>query len=163
MIRDSVDAGRVVNTHGVRGEIKIEVWLDSPQMLAKIPRLFIGGTEIRMRSAHVHHKFLIASLEGIDDINAAMTLKGKTVSIARSDAELPKGAYFLQDLLGAAVRTEEGRQVGTLTDILERPASNVYVVTDAEGGEHLIPAVPAFILHCDPEAGEVTVRLIGGM
>ena len=163
MIRDRVDAGRVVNTHGVRGEVKIEVWLDSPQMLAKISRIFIDGAEKRILSARVQQRFLIASLEGVEDVNAAMTLKGKKVSIARDDAKLPQGSFFLQDLLGASVRTEDGSLVGTLTDILERPASNIYIVTDSKGEEHLIPAVPAFILHSDPVAGEVTVRLIGGM
>ena len=163
MIQDYIDAGRIVNTHGVRGEVKIEVWLDSPRMLASFPRLFIGGTERKLLSSRVHQHFLIAALEGIDDLNAAMTLKGRTVRIFRGDARLPEGSYFLQDLLGASVKNEDGRPVGTLTDILERPASNIYIVTDAGGKEHLIPAVPAFILSCDPAAGEITVRLIGGM
>jgi len=163
MIQDYIDAGRIVNTHGVRGEVKIEVWLDSPQMLASIPRLFIGDTERRILSSRVHQHFLIAALEGIGDLNAAMTLKGRTVRIFRGDVHLPPGGYFLQDLLGASVKTEDGAPVGTLTDILERPASNIYVVTDDAGNEHLIPAVPAFLLSCDPAAGEITVRLIGGM
>ena len=163
MIQDYIDAGRIVNTHGVRGEVKIEVWLDSPKMLQSFPRVFIGDTERKLLSSRVHQQFLIAALEGIDDLNAAMPLKGKTLRVARADARLSPGAYFLQDLLGAAVKNEDGSSVGTLTDILERPASNIYVVTDAGGGEHLIPAVPAFILRCDPEAGEITVRLIGGM
>ena len=163
MIQDYIDAGRIVNTHGVRGEVKIEVWLDSPRMLASFPRLFIGGCERKLLSSRVHQKFLIAALEGIEDLNAAMTLKGKTVRIFRADAALPPGSFFLQDLLGAAVRTEDGSPVGTLTDILERPASDIYVVTDAAGREHLIPAVPAFILDSDPVAGVITVRLIGGM
>ena len=163
MIQDYIDAGRIVNTHGVRGEVKIEVWLDSPKMLQSFPRVFIGDTKRKLLSSRVHQQFLIAALEGIDDLNAAMPLKGKTLRVARADARLSPGAYFLQDLLGAAVKNEDGSPVGTLTDILERPASNIYVVTDARGGEHLIPAVPAFILRCDPEAGEITVRLIGGM
>ena len=158
-----VEAGRIVNTHGVRGEVRIEVWLDSPEYLKTFPRFFLEGKEIKVRSSFVHKHFLIAKLEGIDDINDAMPLKGKTITVAREDAGLPDGAYFLQDLLGAAVRREDGTEVGTLTDILERPASEIYVVTDGEGREHLIPAVPAFVIAADADAGVVTVRLIEGM
>jgi 16S rRNA processing protein RimM len=92
-----------------------------------------------------------------------MPLKGKTVYIAREDAPLPPGGYFLQDLLDARVVLGDGSPVGVLTEILERPANNVYVVTDPEGKEILIPAVPAFILSADAEEGVVTVRLLEGM
>ena len=158
-----IEAGKIVNTHGVRGEVRIEVWLDSPAYLKRFPRVFVDGAERKIRSAFVHGRFLVAALEGVEDVNAAMPLKGKTVFIAREDARLPEGGYFLQDLIGASVADEAGRPVGVLTEILERPASNVYVVTDAEGEEHLIPAVPAFVLAADADAGLVTVRLIPGM
>lgn len=156
-----IEAGRITNTHGVNGEVKIEVWLDSPAFLNKFDRLFLEGQERKLLSARVHKGFLIAKLEGIGDVNAAMALKGKTVHILRSDAKLPKGAYFLQDIIGASVQDEQGREIGLLTEVLERPASNIYVVQGAE--EHLIPAVPEFILSTDPEAGVITVRLIEGM
>ena len=158
-----IDAGRIVNTHGVRGEVRMEVWLDSPDFLAGFPRIFVDGSEKKICSAFVHKQFLVVKLEGVDDMNAAMPLKGKTVKVAREDAALPEGAYFLQDLLGAGVVKEDGSPVGILTDILERPASDIYVVTDAEGREHLIPAVPAFVLSADADAGRITVRLIEGM
>lgn len=156
-----IEAGRITNTHGVNGEVKIEVWLDSPAFLKKFDRLFLEGQERKLLSARVHKGFLIAKLEGIGDVNAAMALKGKTVHILRSDAKLPKGAYFLQDIIGASVQDEQGWEIGLLTEVLERPASNIYVVQGAE--EHLIPAVPEFILSTDPEAGVITVRLIEGM
>lgn len=156
-----IEAGRITNTHGVNGEVKIEVWLDSPAFLKKFDRLFLEGQERKLLSARVHKGFLIAKLEGIGDVNAAMALKGKTVHILRSDAKLPKGAYFLQDIIGASVQDEQGREIGLLTEVLERPASNIYVVQGAE--EHLIPAVPEFILSTDPEAGVITVRLIEGI
>lgn len=158
-----IEAGRIVNTHGVRGEVRIEVWLDSPDYLAGFPRIFVDGIEKRIRSSFVHKQFLVAVLEGINDVNSAMPLKGKTVKVAREDARLPEGGYFLQDLLGAAVRTEDGKTVGTLTEILERPASNIYVVTDTSGTEHMIPAVPAFVIAANADAGQITVRMIEGM
>ena len=156
-----IEAGRIVNTHGVAGEVKIEVWLDSPQFLKSFRRCFIDKREVRLLSARVHKGFLIAKLENVEDVNAAMALKGKTVQILRADARLPKGAYFLQDIIGAKVQDEQGREIGVLTEVLERPASNIYVVQGEQ--EHLIPAVPEFILSTDPEAGVITVRLIEGM
>ena len=163
MKKPYIQAGRIVNTHGVRGEVRIEVWLDSPAYLKTFPRVFVDGEEKKILSAFIHKQFLVAQLEGIPDVNAAMPLKGKTVTVAREDARLPKGGYFLQDLIGAEVQSENGIRVGTLTEILEKPASEIYVVTDGGGEEHLIPAVPAFVLSADADEGVVTVRLIEGM
>ena len=156
-----IEAGRITNTHGVAGEVKIEVWLDSPQLLRRCGRVFLDGAEKRILSGKVQKNFLIAKLEGVEDVKAAMALKGRTVFIDRSDARLPAGSYFLQDILGARVVDEQGREIGRLTEVLERPAANVYVVQGET--EHLIPAVPAFILSTDPAAGVITVRLIEGM
>ena len=94
-------------------------------------------------------------------VNAAMALKGRTVFIDRADARLPKGAFFLQDIIGAAVVDESGSEIGKLVDVMETPASNVYVVKGER--EHLIPAVPEFILSTDADNGIITVHLIEGM
>lgn len=159
--KEFIEAGRIVNTHGVAGEVKIEVWLDSPAFMKKFKRLYLDGTERKLVSARVHKGFLIAKIEGVDDINAAMPLKGRVVCILREDARLPKGTFFLQDIIGAAVVDESGKEIGTLTDVMESPAGNIYIVNGEK--EHLIPAVPEFILSTDAEAGVITVRLIEGM
>ncbi len=156
-----IEAGRIVNTHGVAGEVKIEVWLDSPQFLKRCGRVYLDGAERKILAAKVQKNFLIAKLEGVEDLNAAMALKGRVAQIAREDALLPKGGYFIQDILGASVVDEQGNEIGRLTDVLERPASNIYVVQGET--EHLIPAVPEFILRTDAEQGVVTVHLIEGM
>ena len=157
-----IEAGRIVNTHGVRGEVKIEVWLDSPQFFKSFKRLYTaGGEELKVLSARVQKDFVIAKLAGVEDVNAAMALKNKVVSIRRTDAALPHGAFFLQDILGARVVDEDGNEIGVLEDVLETPASNVYVVRGKT--EHLIPAVPEFIKKTDADAGVVTVHLIEGM
>ena len=157
-----IEAGRIVNTHGVQGEVKIEVWLDSPQFFKSFKRLSLAdGTEKKILSARAHKGFVIAKLEGVEDVNAAMALKNRIVSVRREDAKLPKGAFFLQDILGARVVDEDGREIGVLEDVLETPASNVYVVKGEL--EHLIPAVPEFIKKTDADAGLITVHLIEGM
>ena len=156
-----IEAGRIVNTHGVAGEVKIEVWLDSPQFLKSFKRCFIDRREVKLLSARVHKGFLIVKLEGVEDVNAAMALKGRTVFIDRADARLPKGTFFLHDIIGASVVDESGNEIGKLVDVMETPASNVYVVKGEQ--EHLIPAVPEFILSTDADNGIITVHLIEGM
>ena len=156
-----IEAGRVVNTHGVRGEVKVEVWLDSPAFMRRFKTWTLDGRSYKVLSARPQKDFLLARLEGVADVNAAMALQGRTVRVDRAEAKLPEGSFFLQDILGARVQTETGEPVGILEDILETPANRVYVVKGET--EHLIPAVPEFILATDPEAGLITVRLIGGM
>ena len=156
-----IDAGKIVNTHGVRGEVRIEVWLDSPRLLKSCGRVFLSGEEKKILAAREHKGFLIAQLEGVADVSAAQALKNCVVQIARADAGLPRGAYFLQDIIGAAVVDESGAEVGRLAEVLELPGQRVYVVKGET--EHLIPAVPAFILNTDAERGVITVRLIEGM
>ena len=156
-----IDAGKIVNTHGVRVEVRIEVWLDSPAMLKRCGRVYLGGEEKKILSAREHKGFLIAQLEGVADVGAAQALKNRVVQIARADAKLPRGAYFLQDIIGACVVTESGAEVGRLAEVLELPGQRVYVVKGET--EHLIPAVPAFIRNTDAENGVITVRLIEGM
>lgn len=160
-MKEFVEAGQIVNTHGIAGEVKIQVWLDSPAFLKKFPRLYLDGQERRIRSARVHKEFLIAALEGVEDLNTAMTLKGKTVLVRREDARLRPGQFFVQDILGFTVRDEAGNTVGRLTEVMETPANTVYIVTGET--EHLIPAVPEFILAIDGEREEITVHLIEGM
>jgi len=156
-----LEAGKIVNTHGIKGEVKIEPWADSADFLKDFKQFYIDGTARRVESARPHNGFLIAKLAEVDDVNAAMVLKNKIVSIDRDDARLSRGTFFLQDLIGASVVDESGTELGKLTDILEMPAHNVYVVTGER--EILIPAVPQFVLKTDADAGVVTVRLIDGM
>ena len=156
-----IEAGEIVNTHGVRGEVKILPWTDSAEFLAAFRTLYIDGRPVKMRSARVHKQTVLASLEGVEDVNAAMRLKGRRVFIDRADAKLPEGGYFIQDIIGAEVVTEAGESIGKLAEVMDAPASMIYVVRGER--ERLIPAVPEFILKTDADAGIITVRLIEGM
>ncbi|MGI6028222.1 MAG: ribosome maturation factor RimM [Candidatus Heteroscillospira sp.] len=157
-----LETGRVVNTHGVRGEVKIQPWADSPEFLLDFARFYIDGAPVKVQHSRVHKGCVIAALEGVEDVNAAMRLKGKTVFINRDDAELSEDGYFIQDILGAQVVDEDGNTVGQLKEVLNLPGSDVYVV-QAPDREMLIPAVPAFILNTDVVAGVITVRMMEGL
>ena len=161
MKKQFLEAGQIVNTHGVRGEVRIQPWADEAAFLTRFRRFYMDGNPGKVRSCRVHKTLCIASLEGVDDVNAAMALKGKVIFIDRNDAHLPEGTVFIQDILGANVVDESGAELGVLEDVLSEPAASVLVVKGER--EILIPDVPAFVLNKDADAGIVTVRLIEGM
>lgn len=156
-----LEAGQIVNTHGIHGEVQVVPWADDAQFLRKFKTFYIDNKPVRVERSSVHKKRLIAKFEGINDINAAMVLKTKVIFIDRAEARLPKGSFFIQDILGARVVTEEGAVVGTLTDVLDMPQGQIYQVQGET--EHLIPAVPEFVQNVDVDGGIITVRLIEGM
>ena len=156
-----LEIGKIINTHGIKGEIKIEPWTDDAQFLGKFKRFYIDGKPYRLLSGRAHKNFLIAQIEGISDVNSAMTLKNKIISGDRNDVKLEKGKFFIQDIIGATVQDETGAELGKLTEVLDLPASRVYVVKGER--EILIPAVEQFIIKTDVEAGIITVHLIDGM
>lgn len=163
MKKQFLEAGKIVNTHGVRGEVKILTWADTPAFLQEVKKFYIDETAVKVQGARVHKQFLITKLEGIDNINDAMILKNKVVWIARDEIKLPEGDFFIQDILGLPVVEEDGTTLGSLKEILPNPSGDIYVVADEAGAERLIPDVPAFILEKNLEDGYIKVRLIEGL
>lgn len=157
-----LEAGRIVNTHGIQGEIKILPWCDSPEFLLDFDTLYLDEKPVKILSARIDKGNVFVTLDGVSDINAAMRLKGKVVFISREDVSLPAGRHFIADLIGLEVRdAADGRVLGTLTEVLTPPAQQVYVVRGE--AEYLIPVVDEFILETNVEGGYIRVRLIEGM
>ena len=156
-----ITAGQIVNTHGIHGEVRIVPWADSPDFLRGFGTLYVDGAPQKVTSARVHKGSVIAKLDGVDTVEKAMRLKGKTVQIRRADAKLPEGAFFLADIIGLDVVDEAGERLGTLKEVLSPSRQQVYVVAGER--EILIPAVPEFILETNIEGGYLKVRLIEGM
>ena len=156
-----LEAGRIINAHGVRGELKVEAWTDEPGVLAGLNTLYLEGRPQRVESGRVHKGFVLMKLEGIDTVEAAMALKGRILFADRDSIPIEEGAFFLQDAIGQPVVEEDGTQLGVLEDILDYPAGRVYVVKGKT--EHLIPEQGGFIRSFDPETGKLIVRLIEGM
>lgn len=156
-----LEAGKIINTFGVRGEVKLDPWCDSAEFLKPLKTLYIDGAQRAVASSRVHKGMLIVRFADVEDVNGAMLLKNKIVYFARSDVRLPKGRHFVADLLGAAVVDEQGTEIGKLTEVLDMPAGQVYVVQGET--EHTIPAVPEFILDIDADETTIRVHLIEGM
>ena len=159
---DFLEAGKIVNTHGVHGEVKLQPWADSPDFLASFDRLFIEGAPVKVLSARVHKGCVVAALDGVSDIESAIRLKNKTVFVARADVQLEKGRNFIVDLIGLrAVDAENGEDLGVVSEVLSLPSNNVYVIKGVR--EILVPAVPDFIEEINVGDGFILVRLIEGM
>ena len=156
-----LEAGKILNTFGVRGEVKLDPWCDSAEFLKPLKTLYIDGAPRAVASSRIHKGMLIVRFADVEDVNGAMLLKNKIVYFARSDVHLPKGRHFVADLLGAAVVDEQGAEIGKLTEVLDMPAGQVYVVQGET--EHTIPAVPEFILDIDADEKVIRVHLIEGM
>lgn len=158
-----LEAGQIVNTHGVRGEVKIVPWCDSPEFLCDFDTLYLDGKAIRVEQSRPHKGNVIAKLAGVNNVDAAMALKTKVLCIDREDVELPEGRHFIADLIGLEVRdAETGAVLGIIQDVLTPPANEVYVVK-GNGKEYMIPAVDEFLAETNVDAGYVRVHMIDGM
>ena len=158
-----ITAGTIVNTHGVRGEVKLLPRGVEPELLAGCGTLFLDGAPRAVAACRVHKGCLLVKLQGVDDMDAALALKGKTVSIRRSDVTLPEGSYFDQELVGLTARdAETGEELGKVEEVLSYPAHKIYAVRGGRD-EFLIPAVPAFIAGIDLGAGTLDVRMMEGL
>ena len=159
---DILECGKVLNTHGVRGEIKVDNYCDEG-FFTKIKDVAIGGAPYRIRAAREHKGFVLLTLEGVETVEQAMLLKNKPVTARRADLKLKKGQYLYQDLYGFAVYDQRSeRVIGVLREVLERPASMLYAL-DSDDGEILIPAVEPFHQGVDFDARRLLVRTIEGM
>jgi len=157
-----LESGKIVNTFGVRGEVKIQPWADTPDFLTGFEHLYIDGAPVKVLSAKVHKGCVIAALEGVVDIEGSIKLKNKTVSIAREDVQLEQGRHFIADLVGLrAIDSTTGGEIGTVTDVLTLPANNVYVVKGTK--DILIPAVPEFVREININEGYICFNLIEGL
>ena len=153
-----VKAGEIVTTHGVRGEVKVFCWLDDPEMLCEFDRCRISGKEYKMDQVRVQKTCNLVKFSGVDTMEAAQALRGKTVEVYRNDA--PEGMIFVAELIGMRV-IADGEQIGTISDVLDYPGNKVYVVSGEH--EYMIPAVRQFILSTDMENEVMQVKLIEGM
>lgn len=166
MLKRYLEAGKILRTHGVRGELVLEVWADSPEFLQKVPRLYFdqGKRDAGLISSRIHKGRLLVRLQGVNTVEEGDVLRGKILYLDRNDVKLQKGTWFLQDLIGLkAVDDSSGREYGTLREVLPTGANDVYRIVDSQGKEYLFPAVPHMIGKIDPEAGEIRLRPIPGI
>ncbi|MBQ9162331.1 MAG: 16S rRNA processing protein RimM [Clostridia bacterium] len=161
-----LECGKIINTHGIKGAVKIDPWTDTPKDFLDFKRVFLKSAdayrEVRVLHSSVFKQFIICELEGVCDMDAAETMKNKLLYAAREDFNLAEGQYFLADIEGVDVIDDrDGKRLGVLEEILPGAASAIYAVR-TDNGQVLVPAVPEFVKDVCP--GEfVRIRPIDGM
>lgn len=158
--------GKIRRPHGVHGDVVVEIDTDSPEDLTPKRVIFIGENHVKMIIARRRHHYegLLLGFEGVSSPEQAGRYRNQILSISVPETyELPKGRYYFHELIDLNVIDETGNDLGTLTEILETGANDVYVVKGSTGKELLLPAIPDVVLKVDLEAKFIQVRLLPGL
>lgn len=165
MKKQFLEAGKIVTTHGIRGEVKIMPYTDTPELLAEFDRLFIGKDkqELFIEHSRVFKNMVIAKIDGVDTPEDAEKLRNKVLFMHRDDLELDEDTYFIQDLIGVEVRdADSGFVYGKISDVMQTGANDVYVVTGGDR-EYLVPAIPDVVISTDIDEELMTIRPLDGL
>lgn len=164
MEKQILEIGKVVNTHGIRGEIKIQPWCDDPLMFNELEHIFIGDEKYKLARVRLHKSCLIVLIDGINDINDAEKLKNKTVTVNRSDlGELPEGTYYIADIIGLKVIDEKDSEIGVISDVISTGSNDVYQVSRENKKDVLIPVIEDVVNEVNIDGGYVSVTLMKGL
>ena len=166
MKKQYLDSGKIVGTHGIKGEVRIEPWCDSPEFLCAFKKLYLdekGQTFIEVKS-RPHKNITLAKIKGVDTIEAAEKLRGKIIYINRYDITLDEGVNFVQDLIGLEVKdAENGTVYGKITDVLRTGANDVYEITDSNNKKYLAPVIDEVVEEIDVDGGFVLIHPMKGI
>ncbi len=165
MKKEFLEAGKIVTTHGIRGEVKIMPYTDTPELLAEFDRLFMGRNkeEVTIVRSRVFKNMVIAKIEGVDTPEDAEKLRNKLLYMHRDDLELGEDTYFIQDLIGMEVRDADSDELyGVIDDVMQTGANDVYVVKSADK-ELLVPAIADVVISTDIDGNVMTIRPLDGL
>ena len=166
MKKQFLEIGKIVATQGIRGEVRVQYYCDSAEVLCDYDTLYLdkGKTEVTVERAYPHKNIVVMKLEGIDKIEQAQPLIGKILYLNRDDAELEEGLYFIQDIIGLTVKdADSGEVYGKITDVYQNGASDVYSIRKDDGRELMFPCIDEVVLKTDIDAGEMIIRPLPGL
>jgi len=166
MHKEFLECGKIVSTHGLRGELKVEPWSDSPDFLADFKTVYLGEEKktYAIQKARAQKNMLVLKLAGIDTLDDALAFRGKILYINREDAPLAEGEFFVQDLLGlSVVNADTGGEYGKLSDVFFTGANDVYELTAPDGEKKLFPAIKDVMIETDIEGGVMRIRPLKGL
>ena len=160
-----IETGKIVGTHGVRGELKLQSRADAPNILFDLDHLYIDGKIFKIISLRQQKNILLLKLEGINNLNKAELMRNKVVFAERSYFNLPEGTYFVKDLIGVEVFNADNEEIcyGKITDVMTTGANDVYELTDDSGIKRLVPAIKDVIISTDITTKKMTIRPLLGL
>ncbi len=165
MVKKFLEGGKIVGTHGVRGEMRVECWCDSPQFLAQFKTLYFdeGNEKVKVKS-RAHKNMVLMKIPSVDTIEQADLYRGKILYIKRSDIKLEKGVNFVQDLIGLEVVDFVSNEVyGVINDVLRTGSNDVYEMKGKDDKMYYIPAIPDIINEVDVDGGKVLITPMKGL
>ncbi len=164
-----IETGEIVTVFGIKGEVKVYPWADYPQFLEEFDTFYIQKNRMKYEameaeSVRTQKNMVIIKFKGIDDVDTARKLVGKTLYLDRDEIELEEGSYFVADLIGCTVIDDDRDSViGTVISVDNFGASDVYTIRNSEGAEFFFPAVDEFLVSTDIEEKKIRVKVIEGM
>ena len=167
-MQEYFEIGQIVNTFGVKGFVKVKPFTDDLERFEELESILViknkDMIEMKIEEVKYQKNMVLLKLEGIDDMTMAEKYKGCYIKIHRKDArKLPEGTYFIADLIGASVYTEEGELLGKVDDIYNNKSSDIYVVKNELGKQILLPGIDEVIKHVDIENEKIIVHLLEGL
>lgn len=167
-MEELLQVGVITSTHGVRGEVKVFPTTDDPERFKTLKHVLLDtGREkkpLEIQGVKFFKQFVILKFKGIDNINDIERYKRCPLLVERKDAvALEEDEYFIADMLGMEVAEEDGRRFGTLKDVIQTGANDVYVIDSLEHGEVLVPAIKECILEVDIPKGRMKIRVMDGL
>jgi len=167
LYKQYLECGKIVTTHGIKGEVRVQPWCDSGDFLLDFDVLYFddkGINPIKITNARVHKNVVVIKFENIDTVEAAAALRNKVLYINRDDAVIEDGEYFIQDLLDLEViDIDTNQSYGIITDVTQTGANDVYHITDTNGKERLIPAIKDVVVNTDIHGGKMFIRPLEGL
>ena len=161
---DIIKLGKITAPQGIKGEVRVYPYTDKPTRFSEIEAVLLNGRRCRIEKARYMKNMAILKLEGIDDRNAAETMRNRELLLPREELwKQPEDTYFVDDLVGCAVVSEDGAPVGTLKTIHSRPAQDLYEIEREDGSAFLLPAVKEFIKDVKTDEKTIVIHLIDGL
>ena len=167
-MQEYFEVGQIVNTFGIKGLLKVKPFTDDLERFEELKTVYICKKneikKLEIEEVKYHKEMVLLKVKGIEDMTEAEKYKGLFLKINRKDAKkLPKDTYFIADILGLEVYTDQGQLLGKVDDIFPTGANDVYVVKDEKGKQILLPSIPEVLKNIDLETGKVIVHLIEGL
>ena len=167
MIKEYLELGQIVGTHGVRGEIRLNPWCDSPDFVKQFKTLYFdaqGQKSVKVVSSRVHGNVALLKLEGVDSVESASALRNKILYMKRADAKLRDGSYFIAELIDCRVidADDENVEYGILSDVSQTGANDVWHVKKG-GSEYLLPSIPSVVCYVNVKDGIIKIRPLKGI
>lgn len=164
-MKGKLHAAKIVSTHGIRGEVKAYCYTDSPLFFENVKNIITepDGAEFTLVGARAHKGGALLKLSGIDSIEKAQALVGKDIFVSREENVLPEGQYYIVDIVGCTVVSDEGETLGCVKDVFQTGSNDVFEVTCPNGKMAYIPNIHDIVKNIDIDEKMITIHVIEGL